>query len=423
MLPPLTLEQTIEKTVREEWGRILAALVKTLGDLQLAEDCLQDAIMSAMNHWQKQGLPRVPAAWLITTARRKAIDRLRRDRTFSAKQGEIAYLIELDGQKDEMSEEELIPDKRLEMIFTCCHPALEEKTRVALTLRTLGGLTTEEIARAFLDRPDAMQQRLTRAKKKIALAGIPYRIPDRQDLPSRISSVLNVLYLIFNEGYSATSGEGLSRVDLSEEAIRLGYILSRLLPDETEVAGLLALMLLHDARRIARTGADGVLIPLDRQNRARWNRTRIAEGVAILKRNLPRKRLGPYQIQAAISAVHAQSPDWASTDWHEITALYDLLLTFQPTSVVRVNQAVAISYARCPAEALSILDDLAGDGEMERYQPYHAARADILGRSGRHDEALECFDRAIALSHNLLERRFLEERAGALRAECNQKAT
>jgi len=418
MLPLLPLQSAIEKTVREEWGQILAALVKVLGDFQLAEDSLQDAVISAMDHWQKNGLPASPAAWLITTARRKAIDQLRRNKNFASKQQEISYLMDLDHQTIGEQETQVIPDKRLEMIFTCCHPALEEKTRVALTLRALGGLSTEEIAGAFLDKPETMQQRLTRAKKKIALAGIPYEIPDSDVLSERISSVLNVIYLIFNEGYSATAGANLTRTDLSDEAIRLARIVHLLLPDEAEIAGLLALMLLHDSRRVARTGLQDEMIPLEHQNRARWDRAKIREGGALLEQVLPKNKLGPYQLQAAISAVHANSATWAQTDWPQIAALYGLLFALQPSPVVRLNQAIAISYAGSVSVALQMLNDIAGDEKMSHYQPYFAARADILARAGESEQAADCLKKAIALSDNQAERTFLEAKMAALAASC-----
>ncbi len=413
MLPPAALESTIDRTVREEWGRILACLVKTVGDLQLAEDSLQDAVVSAMNHWQKNGLPNSPAAWLLTAARRKAIDRLRRDRSFKSRQDEIAYLAELDIQTHD-GEAEIIPDKRLEMIFTCCHPALAEKTRVALTLRTLGGLTTEEIAHAFLDKPETMAQRLVRAKSKISLAGIPYRIPDSDVLPERTASVLSVIYLIFNEGYAASAGDRLTRTDLIEEAIRLARIVRQLMPDDTEVSGLLALMLLHDARRVARTGKQGELVPLEKQNRARWDKAKFTEGAAILKQVLSRQRPGPYQLQAAISAVHAQSPSWAATDWPQIAALYSLLYAIQPSPVVRINQAVAVSYARSPQAALTMLDEAALNGGLDAYQPYFAARADVLARAGKTEDARKCFATAIDLSDNNMEKTFLRDKVATL---------
>ncbi|MEH6725575.1 MAG: RNA polymerase sigma factor [Hyphomicrobiales bacterium] len=410
MLPPHSLQKAIEKTVRDEWGRILAALVTTLGDFQLAEDSLQDAIISAMQHWQINGLPRSPAAWLITTARRKAIDRLRRDQNFNSKQADISYLLDLEHQAEDAGVPELIADKRLEMIFTCCHPALEEKTRVALTLRTLGGLTTEEIAAAFLDRPDAMAQRLVRAKKKIALAGIPYQVPDHLVLPERLSSVLGVLYLIFNAGYSGGSGETPVRSDLTEEAIRLTRIICELLPDEPEVDGLLALMLLHDSRRFSRSDANGNLVPLELQNRKRWDASKIGEGAALLEDILPKQRVGPYQVQAAISALHAQSASWDATDWPQIEALYQMLYRMQPTPVVYINLAVAVSYAHSTDVALRMLDSVADDGRLNRYQPFFAAKADVLSRAGNPRAAKACFQTAIDLATNSFERQFLHQK-------------
>lgn len=410
MLPPHSLQQAIEKTVRDEWGRILAALVKTLGDFQLAEDSLQDAIISAMQNWQINGLPRSPAAWLIATARRKAIDRLRRDRNFKSKQADISYLLDLEHQADDAGVPEPIPDKRLEMIFTCCHPALEEKTRVALTLRTLGGLTTEEIAAAFLDRPDAMAQRLVRAKRKIALAGIPYQVPDHLVRPERLSSVLGVLYLIFNAGYSGGTGEIPVRSDLTEEAIRLARIICELLPDEPEVGGLLALMLLHDSRRFARSDASGNLVPLELQNRKRWDVSKIVEGAALLEDILPKQRVGPYQVQAAISALHAQSASWEETDWPQIEALYQMLYRMQPTPVVYINLAVAVSYARSTDVALEMLETVADDGRLNRYQPFFAAKADVLSRAGNPAAAKACFQTAVDLTANCFEKQFLERK-------------
>ena len=296
MFPPLSTEQVIERTVCEEWGRILASLVSGLNDLQLAEDCLQEAVISALDHWGKNGLPRSPSAWLITVARRKALDKLRRAQNFARKENEIAYLLELENRSLDDPMTETIPDKRLDMIFTCCHPALERKSQVALTLRTLGGLSMDEIAAAFLDKPSSMQKRITRAKQQIARGGIPYEVPQDADLPERTSAVLSVLYLIFNEGYSANSGTAVLRSDLSGEAIRLTRIIAALLPNDCEAAGLLALMLLHDSRRNARVGPAGEMIALEDQNRKRWDREKIQEGVAILKETLPKQGIGPYQI-------------------------------------------------------------------------------------------------------------------------------
>ena len=414
MLPPLKLEQAIEKTVREEWGRILASLVKSLGDFQLAEDCLQDAIVSAMDQWSKIGLPKSPAAWLLTTARRRAIDRFRRAKNFASKQGEISYLIDLENQSIEEDEIDVIPDKRLEMIFTCCHPALEEKTSVALTLRTIGGLSTEEIASAFLDNPDAMQQRLTRAKKKISAAGIPYEVPDSDILPERLTAVLRVIYLVFNEGYSATKGDSLTRSELSDEAIRLARIVRQLLPDETEVAGLLALMLLHDSRRYSRQDDEGNMIPLEHQNRARWDKAKIAEGGQILENVLPENKLGSYQLQAAISAVHAQSPSWEKTDWPQIYGLYDLLYALQPSPVIRINQAFALSYSGSLDAAIQMLDEASQNGKLDTYQPYFAARGDLLMRADRKKEARKSLTKAIELSNNRQEQEFLAKKLQSL---------
>lgn len=407
MLPPFSPKQTIDKTVREEWGRILAALVKYLGDFQLAEDCLQEAVISALHHWESNGLPNNPAAWLITTARRKALDRLRRDANFASKQDEIAYLIELDNTDSAHGDDMEIPDKRLEMIFTCCHPALEEKTRVALTLRTLGGLTTEEIAMAFLDKPETMAQRLARAKNKISKAGIAYKVPDIDLLPQRLSSVLNVIYLIFNEGYSASSGEGLTREDLCAEAIRLARIVYHLMPNEPEVGGLLALLLLHDSRRQARTDNNGQMVSLENQNRARWHKGKIEEGVNLLEEILPKQKVGPFQLQAAISAVHGQSNAWEDTDWPQILALYQLLHKINPTKIIQINMAVAVSYVKDCATALELLNKANVDGKLDRYQPFHAARADFLGRIGCIKEAFVAFDTAIELSENKAEKSFL----------------
>lgn len=411
MLPLSPPERIIERTVREEWGRILAALIKSVGDFQLAEDCLQDALAVALDRWSKNGLPDSPAAWLLTAAKRKAIDRLRRDQNFSRKQHDIAYLMDLENTTASLEDEGVIPDKRLEMIFTCCHPALEQKTRIALTLRTLGGLTTEEIAAAFLDKPQTMAQRLVRAKKKIRLAGIPYEIPDREVLPERISSVLSVIYLIFNEGYSTSSGDTPIRADLCDEAIRLARIIAQLLPEEIEVRGLLALMLLHDSRRLTRTDDEGALIALEHQNRRRWDRGKISQGVKLLYEILPSNRLGPYQLQAAISAVHAQSTSWEETDWVQIQALYALLYQLNPSPVIRLNQSLALSYARSPQEGLDmVLEAAASATTLESYQPYHAAKADLLVRCGRSAEAAKCYQTAIKLSDNLAERRFLQQK-------------
>ena len=432
MLPPLSLEQAIEKTLREEWGRILASLTKTLGDIQLAEDALQDAIEIALHHWPQEGLPKSPAAWLLQTARRKAIDRIRRAQNFAAKAPEIAYLKELEaaeltntGEEGEEGEkgEEAIEDKRLEMIFTCCHPSLEEKTQIALTLRTLGGLTTEEIAKAFLDNPSAMAKRLTRAKNKIRLAKIPYEIPDKGQLPERIKTVLGVIYLIFNEGYNASSGDAMVRTGLSNEAIRLARILQQIMPEETEISGLLALMLLNDSRRTARLNAEGEMVALEDQNRERWDQGKIKEGQTLVKQALSKQRLGPYQIQAAISALHAESPAWAQTDWPQISALYRVLQQLAPSPVISINAAVALSYAESAEIALEQLEAMADLPSVENYPPYHLAKSDILMRCGKSQEALRALERGIALSENRANRDFLESKLARLQQSAQSSAS
>lgn len=417
MLPPFKIEQVINQLVREEWGRILAALVANIGDFQLAEDVLQDAIEQALVTWPKKGLPNSPSAWLITTARRKAIDKFRRDSRFAKLQPELAYLIELNFDQSEINEEDsVIPDKRLELIFTCCHPALEEKSRIALTLRTLGGLTTEEIANAFLDKPKTMAQRLSRAKTKIAVAGIPFKLPENAQLQQRLGTVLSVIYFIFNEGYSASSGKHIVREHLASEAIRLARIVHRLMPEQTEVAGLLALMLLHDSRRTARQQANGVMIPLETQNRTLWNQSKIEEGILLLKTTLRKQQVGNYQIQAAISAIHAEAHDWANTDWVQINAFYELLFALQPSSVVRVNQSVALSYAQSPEIALELLTSIENDKNMHNYQPFYAARADLMQKTGQTDKAVADLNKAIELSVNSAQIEFLITKLQKLKA-------
>lgn len=413
MPPPIRLNDAIARVVREEWGRILSSLVKSLGDFQLAEDSLQDAVVEALAQWPERGLPKVPAAWLITTARRRAIDRLRRAQSFAEKASEIAYLTKLEALEPE-ADAGSIPDERLEMIFTCCHPALEEKTQIALTLRTLGGLSTGEIAAAFLDKPEAMAQRLVRAKKKISAAGIPYKIPERADLPERLAAVLRVIYLIFNEGYAPRSGEVLVRTDLSEEAIRLGRIVLGLMPEETEAAGLLALMLLHDARRLARSDEHGDMIALEHQDRSCWNRARIAEADAILKEVLVKGRVGPYQLQAAISGLHSGSPSWEDTDWPQIAGLYAALYEIEPSPIVRINQAVAVGYGYGFEAGLRLLGQAGASGALEEYQPYHAALADLLAQSGALVAARAAYYRAIALTENARGVAFLRAKIAAL---------
>ncbi len=413
MNPPLDAStQAINGIVRNNWGRLLASLIGTLRDFQLAEDSLQDALESALDHWRRSGLPRSPAGWLLQTARRKAIDRIRRHRNFERKAAEYAALIEMEQENPEPPEEQTIPDERLRLIFTCCHPALEEKTRIALTLRTLGGLTTREIARAFLDREDAMAQRLVRAKQKIADAGIPYEIPGAAALPERTASVLGVLYLIFNEGYASTSGDTQIRRSLCDEAIRLTQILYDLRRGEPEIMGLLALMLLHDSRRDARSNASGNLVPLEDQNRALWHADKIASGIQLIEKALGLGAPGPFQIQAAISAVHAEAASIRETRWQEIVGLYDELLRIQPNPVVRLNRAVALSFAGAADAAFAELDRLKSD--LAGYQPYHAAMADCLRRAGHLPEAVSSYETAIGLSTNPAERAFLTSRLSAI---------
>lgn len=411
MLPPFQLDQSINRLVREEWGRILASLVKSVGSMQLAEDVLQDAVESALVHWNENGIPASPSAWLIKTARNKAIDHLRRRTRFDQLQPELSYLLDLEGQAaDEDSDLSVIPDKRLELIFTCAHPALDYKTRVALTLRALGGLSTEEIARAFLDKPSAMAQRLVRARHKIASAGIAYEVPPADKLPGRVDGVLSVVYFIFNEGYSATSGEQLNRSTLSDEAIRLARVLHSLIPQHAEIAGLLALLLLHDSRRGARLNSAGSVVLLEHQDRHRWDKLKIDEGIALLKSTLPRGQVGPYQLQAAISAVHAEASAWSDTDWPQIAALYELLYSMQPSPVVRINQAIAVSYARTAQAGLAMLEEISPAADIADYQPYRIARADLLYRCGRRDAAIEQLRAAIEASGSDSEKRFLQQR-------------
>ncbi len=414
MMPPIQLEHAIEKLAREDWGRMLASLVSSFSDWQLAEDVLQDAVEQAMVVWKKDGLPDSPAAWLITTARRKAIDHFRRGAKFAELQPEIAYLNQLNQQPSENDIDNVIPDKRLELIFTCCHPALEQKTQVALTLKTLGGLKTEEIAAAFLDKTTAMAQRLSRAKTKISAAGIPFEVPEEQKLNERLDSVLSVIYLIFNEGYTASSGNAVTRSDLSEEAIRLARIMVQLLPEKAEVAGLLCLMLLHDSRRIARATESKPFIPLEYQNRSSWDKTQILEGTTLLKKTLAMQQVGVYQIQAAISAIHAESSNWEETDWSQINALYELLYSMHPSAVVKVNHAIAISYAQSVEHGLLVLQSIENEPGMDAYQPFYAARADLHSRINKKRLAKSDFARAIALSDNDARRDYLQQRMEAL---------
>jgi len=398
-VPALT---DIERVYREEYGRAVAVLTRVFGDIDIAEDAVQDAFAEAARRWPPAGLPPSPAGWIITTARNRAIDRLRREAARDGKHAQAA-LLHAAGEPAEASGEGPVHDDRLRLMFTCCHPALGPAARVALTLRLLGGLATAEIAHAFLVPEPTMAQRLVRAKAKIRDAGIPYRIPAQADLPGRTSAVLAVIYLIFNEGYTASSGEALARADLCAEAIRLGRLLAQLMPDEPEVLGLLALMLLTESRRAARTSAGGALVLLADQDRARWDRTLIAEGQALVRQCLRRGRPGPYQIQAAINAVHSDAPVAAATGWDQILRLYDQLLAVAPTPVVALNRAVAVAEVDGPAAALALVDGL----DLDKYHLFHAIRADLLRRLGRRAEADAAYETAIAQAGNAAERAHL----------------
>jgi RNA polymerase sigma-70 factor, ECF subfamily len=413
----LGAEAAAEKVFREESGRIVAALIRISGSFDLAEEAMQEAFASALAHWPSRGIPERPGAWITAVAHRKLIDSARRQSTRNEKQDALQYETRSAGGEEEPSADELsvsYPDDRLRLMFTCCHPALNREAQVGLTLRTLGGLTTPEIARAFLVAEATLAQRLVRAKQKIRDARIPYEIPPAALLPERLESVQAVIYLIFNEGYSASTGERLVREDLCAEAIRLGRTLCELLPQETENPGLLALMLLHDSRRAARMNSQGQLVPLEEQDRSQWNRQQIAEGARLVEQALRRGAAGPYQLQAAIAALHGEAERPEDTDWRQISALYAELKSISHSPVVSLNHAAAVAMGEGLEKGLAMMDELAATGELDGYYLLHAARADLLRRLDRRREACEAYRRALELATNRVEQDYLRRRLSAL---------
>ena len=406
-------EAATARLYRDVWGRAIAALVRILRDLDLAEDVLQEAWVVALERWRRDGIPSDPVGWLLTTARNKAVDRMRRARTLRSKEPLLVEREPLDPFEEMPASS--IHDDRLRLIFTCCHPALSTEARVALTLRTLGGLTTAEIASAFLVAEKTMGQRLSRAKRKIKVAGIPYEVPPDHLLPERLVSVLAVVYVVFSEGYAASSGDHLVRHELCNEAIRLGRVLVELMPDEAEARGLLALMLLHHARRDARFDSAGDVVLLEEQDRSTWDRAMIEEGLGLVRRGLARGAPGAYRVQAAIAAVHAQADSFEATDWAQIAALYDLLERLSPSPVIELNRAVAVAMRDGPEAGLARIDSLISGDRLDRFHLLHAARADLLRRAGRLEEAADAYERALALEQSAPERRYLVRRLAEVR--------
>ncbi|HEY3196577.1 MAG TPA: RNA polymerase sigma factor [Nitrospirales bacterium] len=403
----------VDDVYRSESRQVLATLIRLLGDFDAAEEALHDAFAVAVEQWARDGVPANPRAWLVSTGRFKAIDSMRRRARFDASLPELARQRESSTSEAEEALDESVEDDRLRLIFTCCHPALAPDAQVAMTLREVCGLTTDEIARAFLTKPPTVAQRIVRAKAKIRDAGIPYVVPSETDLPDRLDAVLRVVYLVFNEGYSASSGGSLTRHDLSAEAIRLGRLLIELLP-EPEAVGLLALMLLQDSRRAARTSSTGDLILLDDQDRSLWNRDQIAEGTSLVERALSSRRIGPYTLQAAIASVHAAAGNPAATDWAQIVGLYDVLMRANPSPVVELNRAVAVAMRDGPMAGLTLIDAILARGDLAKYHLAHSARADLCRRLGRTAEARASYERALSLTQQEPERRFLERRLSEL---------
>jgi RNA polymerase sigma-70 factor (ECF subfamily) len=408
-------DDSIEQTFRSESRRVLATLIRLLGDFDLAEEALQDAFAAAVERWPQEGVPANPRAWLISTGRFKAIDGLRRRARFDDSLTSIAERLGDGVTPPREVDDEGVEDDRLRLIFTCCHPALPPDAQIALTLREVCGLTTEEIARAFLSPAPTLAQRIVRAKAKIKAAKIPYQVPSRAELPERLATVLHVIYLVFNEGYSASSGESLTRQDLSSEAIRLGRLLVELLP-EPEADGLLALMLLHESRRQTRTTGNGDLVLLDDQDRSLWNREMIAEGIALVERAIRSRQFGPYTLQAAIAAVHAEASSAASTDWSEIVGLYDVLMKADPSPVVELNRAAAVAMRDGPAAGLQLIDAILAQGELAEYPLIHSARAELCRLLGQTEDAVEGYQRALTLTRQGPQQRFLETRLQEMRA-------